>query len=70
MDDKLTVIFPFRISPNQRRKLSTYANSARLTEGEAVRIALEKFLRGKHSQPTDRNQTRRTHERKETAPAL
>jgi hypothetical protein len=70
MDDKLTVILPIRFSPNQRKALTTYANSARLSEGEAVRIALTKFLRGKHSQPADRNQTRRTNGRKETATAL
>lgn len=71
MDDKLTVILPIRFSPNQRKALTTYATNARLSEGEAVRLALTKFLRGKHSHTADHNQTnRRTHGRKETAPAL
>lgn len=69
MDDKLTIIFPFRISPNQRKKLSTYANSARLTEGEAVRIALDKFLRAKHINTADHSQARRNNERKEITAA-
>lgn len=48
-DKRLTVILPTRYTPQMRRELSAYASTARMTEGEVIRIALAKFLNGKRT---------------------
>lgn len=65
-DKRLTVILPTRYTPQMRMELTAYANTARMTEGEVIRLAVAKFLNGKRT--TSRGQNAAKDTRNERAP--